>query len=288
MKVPGPLLLSDGRRLEFGTSALIMGVLNVTPDSFSDGGQFLEVGAAVAQAMRMVAEGARILDIGGESTRPGADPVSARDQIDRVRPVIERVRAESDVAISIDTTCAEVARAALSAGADMVNDISAFRFDPGMLPLIVEQQVPAVAMHTLAAPKTMQQAISYTDDDVVTHVVGHLAERREAFVAAGGCPTQLVLDPGIGFGKTIAHNLALIRELPRLVALGSPVLVGTSRKRFLGEITGKSPEARGPATAASVAISVARGANIVRVHEVAEVHDAVAVGAAICYLQPHE
>lgn len=279
-----PLRLKGDRRLQMGPPVLLMGVVNVTPDSFSDGGEFFDPDAGVRRGLELMEHGAHILDVGGESTRPGSDPVSPEEQIRRVVPVIAGLRAASQVPISVDTTSAVVAQSALDAGADMVNDISAFRFDDQMLSCIVEAGVPAIAMHTLAPPKTMQRDVSYADDDVVSAVVDHLAARRDAFVGAGGDPTQLVLDPGIGFGKTVEHNLALLRDLPRLVALGCPVLVGTSRKSFLGAITGKPVDQRGPATAASVAIAVARGAHIVRVHDVAEVQDAVAVGAAICYL----
>ena len=279
-------MFRGGRQLSFGASARIMGVVNVTPDSFSDGGRYLHADVAVAQGLQMVAEGADVIDVGGESTRPGSDAVATDVQLARVIPVIQRLRQRTDTVISIDTTDAEVADQALRAGADMVNDVSAFRFDPRMLDVIVAHRVPAIAMHTLAAPKTMQVDVDYDDDDVVGTVLAHLSARADAFVSAGGDRTQLVIDPGIGFGKTVEHNVRLLRELPRLVALGFPVLVGTSRKSFLGALTGRPVQQRGPATAASVAIAVARGAHMVRVHDVAEVKDAVAVGDAICYLQP--
>lgn len=273
-----PLILPRGRVLSLARP-VVMGVLNTTPDSFSDGGRFLSVETALIQARSLVEAGAGIVDIGGESTRPGSESVSAKVQIGRVVPVIEALRQASDVAISIDTTSAMVAKAAIQAGADIINDISAFRFDADMLSLVATSGLPAVAMHTLGAPKTMQSEPAYLD--VVNEVVAHLATRAQAFLAAGGKRHQLVLDPGFGFGKTAEHNIELLASLDRLVALGFPVLVGTSRKRFLGAITGRPTGERGPATAASVAIAVSRGAHIVRVHDPSEVKDAVAVGGAV-------
>lgn len=280
---PEPLALpraGGGRRLlPFDAGrAYVMGIVNTTPDSFSDGGRYLGVEAAITHGRALAAAGADILDIGGESTRPGSDPVSADEQIRRVVPVIEVLAADGHL-ISVDTTSAEVAHRALAAGASIINDISAFRFDPQMLPLLAESGVPAIAMHTLGPPKTMQADPRY--DDVVSEVVRHLEGRLEAAVAAGVAKAQVVLDPGIGFGKTMAHNLALIKHLPRLAALGQPILIGTSRKRFLGAITGRDPAERDAATAASSAIAVALGAHIVRVHDVARTLDAIKVGAAL-------
>lgn len=276
---PEPLALPGGRLLPFVAGhAWVMGVVNTTPDSFSDGGRYLDHEAAIAHGRALIAAGAEILDVGGESTRPGSDPVPAREQLRRVLPVIETLAGEGHV-LSIDTTSAEVAREALEAGAQIINDISAFRFDPEMLPLIAESGVPAIAMHTLGPPKTMQADPRY--DDVVQDVLNHLNERLEVAVAAGVKRSQLVLDPGIGFGKTVAHNLALLKALPSFVALGQPVLIGTSRKRFLGAITGRDVEHRDAATAASSAIAIALGAHIVRVHDVAATLDAIKVGAAI-------
>ncbi len=256
-----------------------MGVLNVTPDSFSDGGRYLEPEAALARARALVAAGADIVDVGGESTRPGSAPVCPREQIRRTRPVIEAVAEELGVPVSIDTTSAEVAAAALDAGGSIINDISAFRFDPEMVSLIAERGVPAVAMHTLAEPAVMQRAPRY--DDVVAEVLAHLEERVAVCVAAGIERRQLVLDPGIGFGKTLAHNLALLRATPRFVALGHAVLIGTSRKRFLGALTGRPVGAREMATAGSVAAAIALGAHLVRVHDVAALRDAIVVADAI-------
>ncbi|MGB0589508.1 MAG: dihydropteroate synthase [Myxococcota bacterium] len=257
----------------------MMGVVNVTPDSFSDGGRFDTVEQAATHALALEAAGAKVLDVGGESTRPGSAPVSTSEQIRRVCPVIQRIRAQSQTAISIDTTDAAVAAAALDAGADLVNDISAFRFDDAMLPLLVQRGCPAIAMHTLAAPAIMQDAPSY--EDVVLEVRAHLTERVSAAVEAGVTRSQLLVDPGIGFGKLLRHNLALLRDLQSLRVLGLGIVVGTSRKRFLGEVTGRPVAERDRASAAAAALSIAYGADWVRVHDVTGSLDAVAVAAAI-------
>ena len=255
----------------------VMGVLNVTPDSFSDGGRFTEVDAAVAHALDMARAGADLIDVGGESSRPGADRVPAEAQIARVVPVIERVRAGLDehgfaqVAISIDTTHAAVTASALDAGAGMLNDISAGREDPEILDLAAERGVPICLMHMHGQPKTMQAGPAY--DDVVAEIERFLAERVEAAVAAGVERSQIVIDPGIGFGKTIEHNLAILAALPRYVATGQPVLLGTSRKSFLAKLAGQSdgkvePDPAG-GTAATTALGVAAGVALFRVHDVA-------------------
>ncbi|MFO0750015.1 MAG: dihydropteroate synthase [Myxococcota bacterium] len=256
-----------------------MGVLNVTPDSFSDGGRFAETEAAIARGLALVEAGADLIDVGGESTRPGSDPVPADEQMRRVVPVIATLSRRTEAPISIDTTSAEVARAALEAGASIVNDISAFRFDDAMLPLLAATGVPAIAMHTTGPPKTMQREAHY--DDVVADVRDHLAARLDACVAAGVARTQIVLDPGLGFGKLLSHNLELLRGLSRLAELGRPLLVGASRKSFLGKLTGKDVDDRLMATAGAVAASIVLGAHIVRVHDVAELRDAIRVADAI-------
>jgi dihydropteroate synthase len=255
-----------------------MGVVNTTPDSFSDGGRFVSVEDAVAHGSALIEAGADLLDVGGESTRPGSEPVPADEQLRRVLPVIAALAARGHI-VSIDTTSAEVAEKALAAGAHIINDISAFRFDTDMLPLVAASGVPAIAMHTLGPPRTMQTDPRY--DDVVADVVDHLRERVAAAVKAGVRRSQLVLDPGLGFGKTVEHNLALLRHLPQLIALGQPVLVGASRKRFLGVVTGREVHERDAATAAASAIAVALGAHLVRVHDVASARDAIKIGAAI-------
>jgi dihydropteroate synthase len=255
-----------------------MGIVNVTPDSFSDGGLFLEADAAVDYGLAMAKEGAAILDVGGESSRPGAPPVPAEEELRRVLPVVERL-AGAGHRISIDTTKAVVARAALDAGATIVNDISAFRFDPALAGLVAERQADCCLMHMLGDPRTMQEDPRY--EDVVSEVKAFLEERL-AFATGEGVPEERVwLDPGIGFGKTVAHNLELLRRLDEIVAVGRPVVIGTSRKSFLGKLTGGKPEAeRLPGTIATNVIALERGATVFRVHDVAPVIDALTVAAA--------
>ena len=256
-----------------------MGVVNVTPDSFSDGGLFLDADAAVEHGLRLAGEGADILDVGGESTRPGADPVAEDEERRRVVPVIERLAREGGSRISIDTTKLPVARAALEAGATLVNDVSAFRFDPGMAALVAETGAGCCLMHMLGEPRTMQEDPRY--DDVVSEVKAFLEERL-AFALSEGIDEQRVwLDPGIGFGKTVEHNLELLRRLDEIVAIGRPVVVGTSRKSFLGKLVGGRDEGeRLPGTIATNVLALERGASVFRVHDVAQNADALAVAAA--------
>ena len=261
---------------------LIMGVLNVTPDSFSDGGRHQDPDAAAARAARMVEEGADIVDVGGESTRPGAGRIPAAEQKRRVLPVIEALRATlpPQVLVSIDTTRAEVAAAALDAGASFVNDVSAGRDDPELLPLVAERDVPVVLMHMQGEPATMQQAPDY--DDVVAEVAELLLERAALAVSAGVHRDAIVIDPGIGFGKRLEHNLALLAGLPMLVSHGFPVLVGTSRKSLLRTLCGTPPDGDlSGATAATTALAVAAGAAIFRVHDVRANRQAADVAWAI-------
>ncbi len=255
----------------------VMGVVNVTPDSFSDGGEFLEAAVAIDHGTRLAADGAHILDIGGESTRPGAQPVDVDEELRRVVPVIEGL-AGGPAAISIDTTKAEVARQALDAGAAIVNDVSAFRFDPELVGVVAETGADCCLMHMLGEPRTMQDDPRY--GDVVADVKAFLEERLAFAVGAGVAEERVWLDPGIGFGKTLAHNLALLRRLDEIVAIGRPVVVGTSRKSFLGKLTGKGEKERLPGTIATNVLALERGARIFRVHDVAEVGEALAVAAA--------
>ena len=216
---------------------VVMGILNVTPDSFSDGGRFLDAVAAIAHAEQMVAQGASILDVGSESTRPGSDPVSAEEQIDRLREVLPAL-VSMGVVVSIDTTCAPVARFALDAGATIVNDVAAGRMDAELLPLAAERGAAVCLMYMLGEPKTMQADPQY--DDVVAEVTAFLIHRLATAVAAGVPKDHIILDPGIGFGKRLAHNVALLANLDVLASLGQPILVGASRKRFIGELTGQA------------------------------------------------
>ena len=256
----------------------IMGVVNVTPDSFSDGGVFDDAQAAIAHGRRLVAEGAGIVDVGGESTRPGADPVPEPEELARVIPVVEGLAGLDGVQVSIDTMKARVAEVALDAGASYVNDVSAFRHDPDMAALVADRGVDCCLMHMLGEPRTMQQDPRY--DDVVDDIRAFLEERLAAAIAAGIAEQRVQLDPGIGFGKTLEHNLELLRRLDELVAIGRPIVVGTSRKSFLGRITGRDVTGRVPATVATTVIAYERGARVFRVHDVAPTADALAVAAA--------
>jgi len=256
-----------------------MGILNVTPDSFSDGGRFLDHEAAVRHGLAMVSDGADLVDVGGESTRPGSDPVSAADEIDRVVPVIKRLAAElPDVPVSIDTRKADVAEAALDAGATIVNDVSAGA-DPRMFEVAREAGAGLVLMHMKGEPKTMQEAPHY--DDVVREVRDYLAGRVDAAEAAGIERDRLCVDPGLGFGKTSGHSLRLMRDVDALLDVGRPVLVGPSRKSFIGKVLGTEVDDRVEGTAAAVAYMASRGAHIVRVHDVLEMVRVVRVVDAV-------
>jgi dihydropteroate synthase len=254
-----------------------MGVVNVTPDSFSDGGSWLDADAAIAHARELIADGADILDIGGESTRPGAEPVTEAEELRRVVPVLEGL-SEAPVRLSIDTSKAAVAAAAIDAGATIVNDVTALRGDPRMAQLVAASNSVCVLMHMLGDPRMMQREPSY--GDVVDDVKAFLAERMAFAVTHGISEDRIWLDPGIGFGKTIDHNLELLKRLGEIVALGRPVVVGTSRKSFLGTITGRAPGDRVAGTIATNVLALAAGARVFRVHDVAEAHDALAVAAA--------
>ena len=256
-----------------------MGILNVTPDSFSDGGQFEEVGPAIEHARRMIDEGAHIIDIGGESTRPGATRIDPEIQIRRIVPVVEAVRRFWRGPISIDSTRSVVARAALDAGASWINDISALREDPFLAGLIAERDCPVVLMHMQGTPRTMQEHPVY--EDVVSDVCAFLRERAELAALSGIKRENIIVDPGIGFGKTLEHNLALINGLSEIVALGYPVLVGASRKSFIGQITGAPVDDRLAGSLAAAVSAVRAGAKIVRVHDVGPTRQALAVTAAL-------
>jgi dihydropteroate synthase len=255
----------------------IMGVVNVTPDSFSDGGEFLDADAAVAHCRRLLDEGADILDVGGESTRPGADPVEPGEELRRVLPVVEAAAAMG-AQLSIDTAKAEIARRAIDAGASVVNDVSALRFDPELAAVVADSGSDCCLMHMLGEPRTMQIDPRY--DDVVSDVKAFLEERMAFAVAQGIAEGRIWLDPGIGFGKTLEHNLELLRRLDEIVAIGRPVVIGTSRKSFLGKLTGRDEKERVPGTIATNVLALERGAEIFRVHDVAEARDALRVAAA--------
>lgn len=262
-------------RLDFSAGCVVMGVLNVTPDSFSDGGQFFDFDRAVERGLQMAAEGAAIIDVGGESTRPGSESVSDEEQIGRVVPVIKVLCEKITVPISIDTCRVKVAKAALEAGAGMLNDITALG-DVGMAELAVRYEVPIVLMHMQGTPSTMQVEPKY--DDVVGEVIEYLVERAGRAEEYGIARDMIFIDPGIGFGKTFEHNLLLLRNISNFVSTGYRVLVGTSRKSFIGKLTGREkPSERIFGTAATVALCAAGGVSIVRVHDVAEIVDVVKV-----------
>lgn len=271
--------LRFGRRtLEIGPRPIIMGIVNVTPDSFSDGGRFRTPDEAVAHALSLIGDGADLLDVGGESTRPGAAEVPVAEEIARVVPVIRGIKKHADTPVSIDTRKASVARAALEAGADMVNDISAMG-DPEMGPVVADAGCPIVLMHMQGAPQTMQARPHY--DDVVAEVREFLGQAIERAQAAGIDREQTIVDPGIGFGKTARHNLELLRGTRRLTSLGRPILIGTSRKSFLGRLLDAEPDKRLMGTVASCVWTRASGAAIFRVHDVADVAAALRITAAI-------
>jgi len=257
----------------------IMGVLNVTPDSFSDGGRFLAAEDALTQALALVREGAAIVDIGGESTRPGSAPVPAARELDRVLPVIEALADRVGVPVSVDTTKAEVARRALAAGASLINDVSALRSDAGMIEVIAEAGCPVCLMHMKGQPKTMQDDPRY--DNVVDEVLRFLEERMAFALASGLREDQLMVDPGIGFGKTVEHNLALLHDLRRFTVFGRPVVLGASRKRFLGAILGAEPGARAIGTVTTTVVGLLAGAHVFRVHDVKPNFEALRVGQAV-------
>jgi dihydropteroate synthase len=266
------------RTLNFPRRPLIMGIVNVTPDSFSDGGQFFGAAAAVKQALQLVADGADILDIGGESTRPYADPVTADEELRSVLPVIEKLAAEVQIPLSIDTSKSAVARAAIEAGAEIVNDITGLTGDPRMIELATETGVGVCAMHMQGTPQTMQDNPTY--DDVVREVHGYLREHRDALMSAGISRKRICLDPGIGFGKTHEHNITLMRHCYEFQELGCPLLVGHSRKAFLGKLIGNKEADRTNATVGAALALAVQGVQIVRVHDVRPVREALAAFAA--------
>ncbi|MFQ6007871.1 MAG: dihydropteroate synthase [Candidatus Zixiibacteriota bacterium] len=274
------ITVSSGRQLPL-TRPLIMGILNVTPDSFSDGGRFINLTDAVAHALKMVDEGADIIDIGGESTRPGADPVSAEEEIRRVIPVIEMLKRETDIPISIDTYKASTAQAALEAGADIVNDVSALRFDSSMANLIASQKVPVVLMHMLGTPRDMQKNPHY--ENCVEEIAQFFVARIDFCIKSGIEKTKIILDPGIGFGKRLSDNLEILANLRRFKEFSLPLLVGVSRKSFIGMIhtSGCAADQRIGGSIAATVAAVINGADIVRVHDVAQTVEALKVLQAI-------
>jgi dihydropteroate synthase len=279
------ITLPDGG-LDLGPRTLIMGVINVTPDSFSDGGQFYQDAQAVEHGLALAEAGADILDVGGETTRPGSRPTGASEEMDRVLPVIEALSRHCSAVISVDTYKAEVARAALTAGANIINDVTALGGDPAMADVAAESRAGLVLMHMQGEPRTMQNNPVY--EDVVAEVREFLAQRAGLALEAGVAPEAIILDPGIGFGKTLEHNLALIRNLQALTELGYPVLLGASRKKFIGTLTGRDiPGERLWGSVGVHILGAALGADIVRVHDVAPLKEALAVCDAVMAQEPY-
>jgi dihydropteroate synthase len=278
--IPPPIELKGGRVLKFDRP-IVMGILNVTPDSFSDGGRYLTTEQAVSHALELQQQGADIIDIGGESTRPGAEPVSLDEEIKRTIPVIREMRKVTSISISIDTYKAEVARGALEAGADIINDISALQFDPEMIALAVKTGAPVVLMHMLGTPRDMQNDPHY--EDCVEEVGAFFQERLNACDRAGIAKSRIILDPGIGFGKRVEHNLELLRHLRDFARFGLPLLVGASRKSFIAGVHGGAGKAadRIAGSIAAALGAVAEGASILRVHDVGQTVEALRVWHAV-------
>jgi dihydropteroate synthase len=267
-------LMDDNRK------TLIMGILNVTPDSFSDGGKYDNSQKAIDYALKMEDEGAGIIDIGGESTRPGAKPVTIEEELNRVIPVIKGIRKKSNITISIDTYKSNVADKAITTGANIINDISGLRFDKNMIQLASKLQVPVIVMHMLGNPQNMQDNPLYTD--IMEELILFFKERVDLMTSNGIKKNNIILDPGIGFGKTVDHNFTIIRELNRIVELGFPVLVGPSRKSFIGHTLNLPPEERIEGTAAAVTAVIMNGSCIVRIHDVKEMSRVVKIADLIC------
>jgi dihydropteroate synthase len=268
-----------GKALELGRRTLVMGILNITPDSFSDGGRFADYERALARAFELISAGADILDVGGESTRPGSNPVPLPVELERVIPIIRAVRESSGIPISIDTNKSEVALQSLAAGADIINDVSALRFDPGMARAAAESGAPVILMHMLGAPRTMQ--IDPVYESVLSQITAFLEERMKFAVQNGIERSQIIVDPGIGFGKTVTHNLKIIRDLDSFSCMDRPIMLGASRKRFIGKILGRSEDERELGTAVVNAFCIAAGAHIIRVHDVAFHREAVDLADAV-------
>lgn len=262
-----------------GKRTLLMGVLNVTPDSFSDGGLFFDPSKAIDHGLRMAEEGADLIDIGGESTRPGSKPLDEEEELRRVIPVIESLSKRLNIPISIDTYKSKVAQAAINAGAEMINDISGLHFDPELAKVASKEDVPIVLMHIRGTPETMQKDIHY--ESLFSEILQYLREGIERAESSGVDPEKIIIDPGIGFGKTLEHNLLLIKNLSEFRILGKPILLGTSRKSFIGKILNAEPQERLEGTIASTIVGILHGAHIVRCHDVAQVKKAIAVADAI-------
>ncbi len=273
------MLKCRNKDIVFGRKTLVMGVLNITPDSFSDGGLYIKKEDAVKRAMEMIDDGADIIDIGGESTRPGSLPVSLNDELDRVMPIVKEIAKKVKNPISIDTTKAEVARQVIENGADIVNDISAFRFDKDMAGICVKYNAPVILMHMRGTPQDMQTNVKY--DDLMSEIFEYLSERVDFAISSGIKSEKIMIDPGIGFGKSAEDNLKIMSRLEEFKGFGLPIVIGTSRKSFIGKILNRDIDERLEGTAATVAAAILKGANIVRVHDVKEMKRVVDMADAI-------
>jgi dihydropteroate synthase len=273
------LELGDGRILEPGVRTLVVGVLNVTPDSFSDGGRHYDAGRAIDRALQMESDGADIIEVGGESTRPGAEPVSAREEIERIGPVLRGLAGRLRVPVAVDTYKSEVARAAIDMGASILNDVSALRFDPALADVAARARAPIILMHMRGDPATMQ--VMPPSPDIFAEIESDLQKAISEASRRGVGNGQIIIDPGIGFGKTLEQNLEIINNLDRFEYFDLPVMIGTSRKSFIGRLTGRLADDRIFGTAASVAVSITRGAHLVRVHDVKEMAEVARISDAI-------
>ena len=272
-------LRCSGRELRLGEKTLLMGVLNVTPDSFSDGGLFFEPARAIEHGIKMAEEGADIIDVGGESTRPGSDPLPLEEELGRILPIIAELSSHLEIPISVDTYKSQVAERAIDAGAQIINDISGLRFDPQMASVAARSDTPLIIMHMRGTPKTMQQDPRY--EDLMGETIAYLREGIEKAESAGVARQQVIVDPGIGFGKRLQDNLVILNRLSDLAVLERPIMIGTSRKSFIGALLGLEVHERGTVTLATVAVSALKGAHIVRVHDVAPARPVVDMVDAI-------
>ena len=281
MKLLEPTIIKKSNyQFSWGTKTYVMGILNVTPDSFSDGGEFARTSSALIQAQKMIKNGADIIDIGGQSTRPGAEQISLAEELKRVIPIIQAIRQQANIPISIDTTSAEVARSAIEAGADLINDISGGTYDRNMFVTAAQLEVPIILMHIKGTPQTMQSLTNY--GDLITEIKTFLEQQISKAIAFGIPQSNIIIDPGIGFAKNTAQNIQLIQQLSQFKTLNAPILIGVSRKSFIGKITGRdNPKDRIWGTAAACCGAIANGTDIIRVHDVAQMHDVAKVADTI-------
>ena len=279
-KLEPTIIKRNNDRFTWGTKTYVMGILNVTPDSFSDGGEFNQTTSALDRAQKMIQNGVDIIDIGGQSTRPGAEQISLEEELNRVIPIIKAIRQQENIPISIDTTSAEVARTAIEAGADIINDISGGTYDENMFSIAAQLEVPIILMHIKGTPQTMQSLTNY--QNLIVEIKDFLEQQIRKAIALKIKPSNIIIDPGIGFAKNVSQNIQLIQQLAQFKTLNSPILIGVSRKSFIGKITGRNnPKDRVWGTAAACCGAIANGADIIRVHDVSSMYDVAKVADAI-------